>query len=124
MFAVGRRAMTEAKRKRICVILIRMAVNRCRVSYSDAEGVHSVEVSAETLFEAVAQAVVEFKDDRTVSNPPGPDTDFTVSVMRKPIEHCIRLKRIQAWAEPTTVGGPAEMLRRERVRKMLMGRAS
>jgi len=94
---------------------------RCRVSYTDAEGIHSVEVTAETLFEAVAQAVVEFKEDRTVSKAPGPETDFTVLVLRKPTEHVIRLKRIQEWAQPSSVGGPAETLRRERVRKMLVG---
>lgn len=57
----------------------------CRVSYADQAGIHSVEVIAETLFEAVAQAVAEFKDDQTVPNPPGPETEFTVSVLRKPI---------------------------------------
>jgi hypothetical protein len=94
-------------------------VRRCRVSYVDAEGIHSVEVTAETLFGAVAQAVVEFKEDKTVSTTPGPETDFTVQVLRKPIEHVIRLKRIQEWAQPSTKGGPAEALRRDRVRKML-----
>jgi hypothetical protein len=98
--------------------------SRCRVTYSDAEGIHSVEVTADTLFEAVAQAVVEFKQDKTVSTPPAPDTDFTVLVLRKPIEHVIRLKKIQDWAQPCSVGGPAEMLRRERVRRMLADKAS
>jgi hypothetical protein len=86
--------------------------------------VHSVEVNAETLFEAVALAVVEFREDKTVSNPPGPETDFTVLVLRKPIEHLIRLKKIEDWARPSSVGGPAETLRRERVRNMRMNKAS
>src|ERR1039457_2783818 len=30
----------------------------------------SVEVTADTLFEAVAQAVIEFREDKTVSKPP------------------------------------------------------
>jgi hypothetical protein len=67
----------------------------------------------------VAQAVVEFRDDKTVSEPPGAETDFTVTVLRKPIEHVIRLKRIQEWAKPSSKGGPAEALRRDRVRKMI-----
>ena len=91
----------------------------CRVAYSDAEGVHSVEVTADTLFGAVAQAVVEFKLDKTVSNPPGPETEFTVAVLKKPVEHSIRLNRILKWSEPSTLGGPAEILRRQRVRNML-----
>jgi hypothetical protein len=97
---------------------------RCRVSYTDAEGIHSIEVDAETLFEAVAQGVVEFKEDKTLSDAPGPETEFTVFVLRRPIEHLIRLKKIQEWAKPSSKGGPAEMLRRERVRKILLDRAS
>jgi len=97
---------------------------RCRVSYTDRQGVHAVEVTADTLFEAVAQAVVEFKEDRKVSTPPGPETEFTVMVLRKPPEHIIRLKKVQEWAQPSTVGGPAETMRRERVPKMLSERAS
>ena len=97
---------------------------RCRVSYADAEGSHSVEVTADTLYEAIAMAVVEFKQDATISNPPVPQTEFTVIVLRKPVEHMIRLKRVQEWAAPSTVGGPAETVRRERVRKMLEQKAS
>ena len=92
---------------------------RCRVSYMNAEGIHSVEVTADTLFEAVAQAVVEFRDDKTVTEPPTSDTEFTVQILRKPVEHLIRLKKVQAWAQPSTRGGPVEALRRDRVRKML-----
>jgi hypothetical protein len=92
---------------------------KCRASHTNDQGIHSVEVTADTLFEAVAQAVVEFKDDKTVAEPPGPETEFTVSILRKPVEHFIRLKKVQAWAQPSSRGGPAETLRRERVRRML-----
>jgi len=37
------------------------------VSYKNDQGIHSVEVTAETLFEAVAQAIVEFKEDKTIT---------------------------------------------------------
>lgn len=92
---------------------------RCRVSYTDEEGTHSVEVAAETLFEAVAQAVAEFRDDKTLAPAPVAETEFRVTVLRKPVEHVIKLKQVQAWAQPSTKGGPSEMVRRERVRKML-----
>ena len=42
---------------------------RCRVSYTNEQGVHSVEVTADTLSEAVALAVTEFRDDKTVAEP-------------------------------------------------------
>ena len=92
---------------------------KCRVSYTDAEGVHSVEVMAETLFEAVAQAVAEFKGDKTVPTAPGPETEFRVQVLRKPVEHLIKLKRVEEWAQFGNTTGPGDMLRRERVRQML-----
>jgi hypothetical protein len=98
-----------------------MGVSRCRVSYTDAEGVHSVEVTAETLFEAIAQAVAEFEGDKTVPSAPGPETEFRVQVLRKPVEHFIKLKRVVEWAQFGNTTGPGEMLRRERVRKMLQG---
>ena len=76
-------------------------------------------MSAETLFEAVAQALVEFKDDKTVLNQPGPETEFAVKVIRKPIEHFIRLKRVREGAEFSNTTSPAEHVRREKVRKLL-----
>src|ERR1700691_4480819 len=97
---------------------------KCRVSYTDHDGIHSVEVSAETLYEAAAQAVTEFKEDKTVPNPPGPETEFRVEVLRKPVEHFIRLKRVTEWAEFSNAKSPVELLKRERVRKLLTGSAS
>jgi hypothetical protein len=91
----------------------------CWASFTDRDGIHSVEVQAETLYEAVAQALVEFKDDKTVPNPPGPETEFNVKLMRKPIEHFVRLKRVTEWAETSNTIGPGEVLRRDRVRKLL-----
>jgi hypothetical protein len=50
---------------------MRMATRR--VSFTNEDSVHSVEVTADTLFEAVAFAIAEFRDDKTtVSQPPLP----------------------------------------------------
>jgi hypothetical protein len=92
---------------------------RCRVSYRNDEGIHSVEVTADTLYEAVGQAVVAFREDKTITTPPGPETEFTVQVLRKPVEHAIRMKRVLEWAQFGNTKGPNDLLRRERVRKML-----
>jgi hypothetical protein len=92
----------------------------CRVSYKDAEGTdHSVEVEADSLYEAVALAVSEFRQGEIISAPPGPMTEFYVTVQRKPIEHRIRLNRVTAWAEPTTRDGPAGITKRQHVRALL-----
>jgi hypothetical protein len=92
---------------------------RCRVSYKNEDGLHSVEVEAESLYEAVAEAVAKFREDKTISELPGPETELTVIILRKPPEHVITLKRVQEWAQPSTKGGPAGVTKRDRVRKML-----
>jgi hypothetical protein len=40
-------------------------MNRCRVSFTDTNGIpHDVDVQAESLYEAVALAVAEFRADK------------------------------------------------------------
>lgn len=92
---------------------------RCQVSYKNEDGLHSVEVNAESLYEAVAEAVAVFREDKTISDLPGPETELTVIILRKPPEHQITLRRVQEWAQPSTKGGPAGVTKRDRVRKIL-----
>ena len=97
-----------------------MAASRCRVSYSDSDGAtHAVEVEADSLYEAVALAVAEFRQDEILTITPAPMTEFCVTVLRKPIEHRIRFRKVQEWVKPSTKGGPAGILLRERLRKLL-----
>ena len=95
-------------------------VARCRVSFTDPDGIlHAVEVDADSLYEAVAHAVAEFRVAGPIKATPGPMTEFTVIVYRKPVEHRIRLTQVETWAEHTTKDGPAGIMKRERVRKLL-----
>lgn len=95
-------------------------VSRCRVSYTDTEGIcHAVEVDAESLYEAVALAVAEFRDGEIMTDLPSPMAEFTVLIIRRPIEHRIRFKRVQEWAQPSTKGGPAAAVKREKIRKII-----
>ena len=97
-----------------------VGLSRCRVSYQDMDGLeHAVEVDAETLYEAVALAVAEFRQDQINESSPGTMTEFTVTVFRKPTEHKIRLGQLQKWAEHTVREGPAGIVKRQRVRKLL-----
>jgi hypothetical protein len=76
-----------------------MAGSRCRVSFTDSDGIlHGVDVEAESLFEALAIAVASFRDDEV--SPPDIDgmTEFTVAVYRNPVEHKIRLGQVTKWA--------------------------
>jgi hypothetical protein len=95
-------------------------VARCRVSFTDQDEVlHTVEVDAESLYEAVAHAVAEFRAAAPIKAAPAPTTEFTVSVYRKPVEHRIRLTQVEKWAEHTTKDGPAGIMKRDRVKKLL-----
>jgi hypothetical protein len=97
-----------------------MPIARCSVSFEDTEGVtHTAQVQAESLFEAVALAVAEFREDKLVPSP-APMTEFTVSIERPPIEHRIRLTQVTKWAESnTTREGPAGITKRARMKALL-----
>jgi hypothetical protein len=99
-----------------------MVGSRCRVSLTDSDGVlHGVDVDAESLYEAVAIAVADFREDPILKEAPSPMTEFTVAVYRNPTEHKIRLVQVTKWAEHTTREGPAGITKRERVRALLSG---
>jgi len=92
---------------------------RCRVSFTDPEGIlHGVEVQADSLFEAVAMAVAEFRAD-SMTGIPGPMTEFTVAIHRPAVEHKIRLGQVTRWAEGSSTEGPAGITRRQRVQSLL-----
>lgn len=96
-----------------------MPLARCRVSFEDTDGViHSSHVQAESVYEAVALAIAEFREDPMVPCP-APTTEFTVAIDRPPIEHRIRLAQITKWTENTTREGPAGIMRRQRVKHLL-----
>lgn len=92
---------------------------RRRVSFTDPDGIpHAVEVHADSLFEAVAMAVAEFRTD-SMSGVPGPMTEFAVAIHRPAVEHRIRLGQVVKWAEGNTAEGPAGITRRQRVKSLL-----
>jgi hypothetical protein len=96
-----------------------MAAAYCTVSFEDDEGIrHRAHVQAESLYEAVALAIAEFREDPMVPQPASM-TEFTVSIERPPIEHRIRLNQVTKWAESTTKEGPAGMTKRQSERSTL-----
>jgi hypothetical protein len=56
-----------------------------------------VEVDADSLYEAVALAVAEFRNDEIITDAPAPMTEFCATVLRKPVEHRVRFKKVQEW---------------------------
>lgn len=67
-----------------------MAIKSCRVTCTDASGVdHSVEVTAEILYEAVAQALRLFRDNDWTSDTQRIPSVVGVRVKQPVMEHCV-----------------------------------
>jgi hypothetical protein len=97
-------------------------VGFCRVSYRDADGIeHSVEVTATTLYEAVALAVARFRlDDGWAIAPPGPGCEFRVKVLPdSPVTYTVALSKVESFARHGTAKGPKGILQKERIRELL-----
>ena len=87
----------------------------CIVSFLDLDGVrHSVEVQAESLYEAAVMALATFRKNDL--NPSGL-TEFEVEV-RSSIKHTLPVKKIEAWLE-RGVRTPKEAVLKERLRTLL-----
>jgi len=103
-----------------CCYTLTVVGTRCRVSYLDSRNVeHAVDVTADSLFEAAAVAVRAFREGALVEELPVPGTELRITVSPLPVEHRVRLQRVEQWAQTGTVKSPVEMLRRERVRELL-----
>ena len=76
-------------------------------------------VTADSLFEAAAVAIRAFREGALVDELPVAGTELRIAVFPLPVEHKVRLQRVEQWAQTGTVKSPVEMLRRERVRELL-----
>ena len=90
-----------------------------RFVYHTAGILHGIDVDAESLYEAVAIAVSQLRDDDISSLAPAPTTEFTVLVYRNPTEHRLRLNQVAKWAEDNTRGGRAAIVKRQKVKALL-----
>jgi hypothetical protein len=99
-------------------------VRRCKVSVADIEGVeHSTEVTAGSLYEAIAAALISLRKDDWVGEIGRGLTTVKVEVQQPPVTHEVRMKDFQAWLERKS-GSPAEMVLRDKLVEMLAGSLS
>ncbi len=95
-----------------------MALRTCTVSCEDSDGhEHSLEVTAETLYKAVAQALAEFKNNEWVGQI-GRGHTITVRVQQPAVEHRVRISEFEKWLG-TNGKSPAEMTLKVRLRSIL-----
>jgi hypothetical protein len=90
----------------------------CTVSFKDSNGVrHSVEVGAETLYEAAVLALKSFREHDCA---PGPAAHLSVEVKSPSVTHTLVAHTIEDWLN----GGarsPKEAIEKNRLRELLDG---
>jgi hypothetical protein len=88
------------------------------VSFTGISGVrHSVEVTAETLYEAAALGLKLLRQGDW-TDVVGTGTKLEVQVREPATTHTVTVKQIQAWCDSVAVS-PDELLRRARVKELL-----
>src|SRR3954470_13415084 len=94
-----------------------VALRTCTVSFKSPTGIaHSVEVEAETLYEAAGLGLARLKKDGWVEGL-GPATKLEISVREPSTTHTVSVQQLQRWIDGG-VGSPAEVLRKARVRHL------
>jgi hypothetical protein len=98
--------------------MVALSLRTCTVSCEDSDGhQHSLEVTAETLYEAVAQALAAFKSHEWVGQIGRGDT-ITVHVPQPAVEHRVRILEFEKWLD-TNGKSPPEMIFKSRLRSIL-----
>ena len=95
-----------------------MATKTCTVSFTGSSGVcHSVEVSADTLYEAAIVGFSLLKQDGWV-DPVAPGTRLEIRVRHPATTHSVSLAQLRRWVEGIAVS-PDETLRKRRLKALL-----
>jgi hypothetical protein len=96
-----------------------MAVRSCRVTITDLDGVaHTVEVTAATLYEAVALGLAAIRSDEWVAGVAQGLNTVKVRVAEVPVDHEVKLADFTKWLERAG-GSPREVAGRNRIRDIL-----
>jgi hypothetical protein len=96
-----------------------MAIRSCRVAICDGDGVdHTVQVTASTLYEAIALGLASIRGEEWVGAIPEGLNTVRVSVTSVPVEHSVKIQDFKTWLERGG-GSPRERSDRYRVREIL-----
>ena len=101
-------------------ILGSAVLRTCKVSVTDMRDIeHTIDVTAETLFEAIAAALAALQQDSWVEEIAQGLNTVSVLVQQPPVKHEVKMKNFLSWLGRPG-GSPAEVALRERVRKLLV----
>jgi hypothetical protein len=96
-----------------------MPVRSCRASIVDVEGVvHTVEVTASTLYEAVAVGMAAVRSEEWANGIAMGLNSVKVRATNVPVEHEVSLKDFTKWLDKTS-GSPRELSDRKRTKTIL-----
>ena len=95
-----------------------MSSRLCIVSFQSPSGiVHSVEVQAESLYEAAALGLARLKRDGWIDGL-GPATKLEIDARFPGTHHVVSVQQLQRWIDSTT-DSPVEMLRKAKLKQFL-----
>ena len=98
-----------------------MALRTCRISCLDAIGVeHAVEVTARSLYEAVARGLHVLRVNDWVDGIPQNST-ITITVKEPEVEHKVRIRDFESWLA-SNGKSPAEQALKSDLRALLNAR--
>jgi len=113
-----RQSMANISRK--CYCRRPMATKTCTVSFTGPSGVcHSVEVSADSLYEAAIVGFSLLKQDGWV-DPFAPGTRLEIQVRHPATTHSVSLAQLRRWVEGIAVS-PDETLKKRKLKALLAG---
>jgi hypothetical protein len=98
---------------------VTMNLRQCRVTVSDMEGAkHSVEVTASTLYEAVALGLVAIRGQDWAGEIAEGLNTVDVSVTALPVTHSVRMQDFDKWLSRKG-GTPNDISQRKHIRQIL-----
>ena len=96
-----------------------MVLRNCTVAVKDVQDVeHSIEVTAETLYEAIATALATLQKDLWVGEIGQGLATVTVLVQQPPIKHEVKMKDFLSWLGRQG-RSPAEVTLKQKLERIL-----
>src|SRR5229473_7386057 len=101
------------------VTLLHVVLRTCTVTVRDLRDVeHSIEVTTETLYEAIATALAALQQDNWVGEIGQGFTTVTVVVQQPPVKHEVKMRDLLSWLGRQG-GSPAEVMLKQKLEKIL-----
>ena len=109
----------DGRTKSVSGILTPVNLRTCAVSFRDHRGIrHSVDVQAESLFEAAVLAVQHFRQDPWLERI-GPATVLDVEVRQPATRHAVSLQQVERWLAGATPN-PMEASKKAKLKMILV----